>query len=168
MLIIKIRKVPIVYCLSSFTTEQDPLFTCSNTLTCVNADRYIAVYCLISLQYRSNPFYHQNTDRYICRVLSYLFSIQIKNNFTNRMVTGIFAEFCLTSFQIQIKNHFTNRMVTGILQSMYCLTTFQYRSNPFYLQNGDRYIVVKCFISLLLQIKRHIFNLFTSLISPTD
>ena len=39
--------------LAHLLQNKTPLFTCSNTLACVNADKYIAVYCLISLQYRS-------------------------------------------------------------------------------------------------------------------
>ena len=113
------------------------------------------------------PFYQQNADRYYCQVLSYLFSIQIKNHFTNRMLTGILFCIVLPLFNTG-QTHFYQQNADRYI-AVCCLTSLQYRSNLCYLQNGDRYIVVNCFISLLLQIKRHIFNLFTSLIiSPTD
>ena len=69
-----------------------------------------------------DPFYQQNADRYIAvYLLSYLFSIQIKT-------------------------HFTNRMVTGILQSI-VLPLFITVQDPFYQQNADRYIAECCLTS---------------------
>ena len=92
--------------LAHLLQNKTPLFTCSNTLACVNADRYIAVYCLISLQYKSSPFYLQNGDRYI-------------------------AEYCLTSFQYRSNPFYQQNADRYII--VYCLTSFQYRSKTHFL-----------------------------------
>ena len=121
-----------------FDTDQDPFYQ-------QNADRYIAVYCLTSSQYRSRPILPtEYADRYIAEyLLSYLFSKQIKTHFTNRMVTGILQSIVLPLF-ITDQDPFTNRMLTGIL--LYAV-----------------------FISLLLQIKDQFLPFFTSfVITPTD
>ena len=79
--------------------------------------------------------------------------------------------YCLTSFQYRTRltcflHTRMSQCWTGILQ---CIVLPHFDTGQTHLTYADRYIVVCCFIFLLLQIKRPIFTLFTSLIiSPTD
>ena len=114
--------------LSHFNTGQEPFYQQS-------ADRYNYLQSIVLPLFNTDqePFYQQNADRYICRVLSYLFSIQVKHIiFTNRMLTGILLQSIVLPLFNTGQTHFTYRMLTGIFAE-YCLTSFQYRSNTLFL-----------------------------------
>ena len=174
--------------LSHFNTGQEPFYQQS-------ADRYNYLQSIVLPLFNTDqePFYQQNADRYICRVLSYLFSIQVKHIiFTNRMLTGILlqsivlplfntdqepfyqqnadryiAVYCLTSFHYR-STHFTNRMLTGILQSI-VLPLFNTGQTHFTYRMLAGILLYAVLSLCYYRSKDPFLSFFTSLIiSPTD